>query len=104
VVNAPIQCSVSVSGTAGSTPFATATSTSITINPPGFIETISPAAGQRGNSVTLMIGGSYTNFAQGSSVVSVGTPGGITVSNVSVVSPTLLQATFAIDPAANPGA
>jgi Concanavalin A-like lectin/glucanases superfamily len=104
VANAPIVCAVRVSGSTspGNTAYTTATPSSITVNPPAKVTNISPGAGTRGTAVTVTIAGSYTNF-QSSSTITVGAPGGITVSNIQVQSTKHLTATFTMDAAATPG-
>ena len=103
VVNAPIVCTVAVSGMVAGTPYTTAGTSTITINPPPTISNVSPGAGMRRTTVVVAIAGNFTHFTN-TSTITIGAPGGITVANPPVaVTSQLLTANFQIDPAATPG-
>lgn len=66
------------------------------------LTSVVPAQGQQGQTLSVAITGQFTHFAQGATQVSIGT--GITVTGITVSSPTSLAAQIAINPTASPGA
>jgi hypothetical protein len=63
---------------------------------------LAPSSGKAGESVGVQLRGQFTNFVSGQTQLSLGA--GITVSNINVLSPTLLNAILNITPNAAPGA
>ncbi|HBY58216.1 MAG TPA: hypothetical protein DEH78_00230, partial [Solibacterales bacterium] len=68
---------------------------------PAAIASVTPNSGIQGNSVSVNLTGSATNWANGASVASFGS--GITVGSLTVNSPTSATAEINIDPSATPG-
>jgi hypothetical protein len=69
---------------------------------PAAISNVAPNNGQQGQALSVVVTGTSTHFAQGSSTVSFGA--GITPGSITVTSPTSLTVNIAIDPAAALGA
>jgi sporulation-control protein spo0M len=65
------------------------------------ISSVAPNNGQQGQALSVVITGTSTHFAQGSSTVSFGA--GITPGTITVTSPTSLSVSISIDPAAATG-
>ncbi len=105
-VNQAVTCQVTVSGSLPSAYNSGASSSSLTLNPPPVVSSVSPGAGTRGTVINgVQIVGKYTHFAAilptQPTVTVAG--GGVTVSNVVATDSTHLTATFTLDPAAVPG-
>jgi len=76
--------------------------TNVDAKPHAALTTVAPSAGEQGGvPVLATITGIGTHFQQGVSVVSLGT--GVSVGNVTVISPTQLQASMAVAVGASPG-
>jgi hypothetical protein len=66
-VTTPTLYVISVSGTTvEGTQFSSSNQAPLTIAPPASISSVSPASGQTGQSLAVVIKGTYSNFAQGS--------------------------------------
>ncbi len=74
---------------------------SLTVNPAATLTSVSPLAAMRGQTVTVTLNGSYTNFVSGGTQVSAGA--GITPSSVVVNSSSSLTVQFTISPTAATG-
>lgn len=98
-VGSPTVYSISIASS--TSPVFTSNQAVVTVNPSASIASILPGSGAPGSTVSVQIQGSYSNFFSGASTVTAGS--GISVSDVNVISPTLLQAQFAIAPTASPG-
>jgi len=110
MVSSPTLYQVSISGTTTTgTSFASANTSSLTVTPPASIVSVTPITGLTGQSVSAVITGQFTHFAQGATQASFGT--GITVGSgpeggfgpVTVNSPTTTAAQISIDPSAATG-
>ena len=104
-VNQAVTCQVTVSGSLPSAYSSGAVSSTIVLNPPPIVSSVSPGAGTQGTVVNVQIVGKATHFraiqpAQPTVTVS-GT--GVAVSAVNATDDTHLTATFTLDPAAVPG-
>jgi RHS repeat-associated protein len=110
-VNSPTPYSVSVSGTTSTgVAFASTKPAILTVNPQAQLLSITPSAGQPGQTVQVSLTGQYTNYVQGSTSANFGA--GISVGSgppsgglgqVTVTSLTTATAQLRIDPAATPG-
>lgn len=109
-VKVPTPYLVSIIGTTTQgASFASQNKATLTVNPPAAISLLNPSAAQPGQSVTVTINGSYTNFFSGSTQASFGA--GISVGGnpigaagpVTVLNPTSAIAQLTIDPGANVG-
>ncbi|MGA2534765.1 MAG: PKD domain-containing protein [Terracidiphilus sp.] len=90
-VSTPTVYEISISGaTTTGIPFQSSKSSTITVDPPSYVSSLSPNNGLQGATLTVTITGKYTNFVNGVSVAtfgpdisiggaSTGTPGPITV-------------------------
>jgi hypothetical protein len=105
-VNQPVTCQVTVSGSLPSAYSSGAVSSTIVLNPPATVSTVSPGAGTRGTVVNnVQIVGRYTHFKAiqpAQPTVTVGGTG-VTVSNVNASNDTHLTVTLTLDPAAVSG-
>lgn len=105
-VNQSVACQVTVSGSLPSAYNSGASFSSLTLNPPPVVSSVSPGAGTRGTVINgVQLVGKYTHFTAilptQPTVTVAG--GGVTVSNVVVTDSTHLTATFTLDLAAVPG-
>ncbi len=104
--NLPVVCQVTVAGTLPSVYSSGASSSTLTINPPPTVSSVTPGAATAGTTVTgVTIVGNFTHFnallpTQPTVTVA---GGGVTVTAVSATDPTHLTATITIDPAAVTG-
>lgn len=110
-VSSPTPYKVSISGsTSTGVPFVSGNTSSLTINPPAQIVSVSPNSGQNGKTLSVTISTLYTNFLQGATQASFGP--GISVGGapeggfgpVTVNSTTNATAQIVIDSAASGGA
>lgn len=107
-VNQPATCQVTVSGSLPSAYASGASSSTLIINPPPTVSTVTPGAGTIGTTVTgVHIVGNFTHFTATLPTQPVITVagGGVTVpiASVNATDPTHLTANFVIDPGATPG-
>jgi len=101
LVTAPAPYHVTLSATVAPA-FTTATPGNITVDPGPSLSSANPASGQQGQTINVVLTGSFTHFYQGISAASFGP--GITVNSVNVTSPTSLTANITIASTATPGA
>jgi hypothetical protein len=88
------QVGISGSNTGGQT-FTSTQTLAFTINPTGTLTSVTPAAGQRGQTINnVALAGSFTNWVAGQTTVSFGPD--ITVSNINVTDATHASVTIAI--------
>jgi hypothetical protein len=106
VIHAPLAYKVSISGTtSGGIHFSSSNSSSLTIDPPASVS-LSPSIGDRGETLTVMITGKFTNFLQGSTKatfgpdISVGDAPAGQFGPLTVTSSTLASASLEISPPA----
>jgi RHS repeat-associated protein len=94
-VAGPTAYNVSLSGTTTTgAAFASSNTASLTINPAATLISVTPNTAMQGQTLTVSIVGSYSNFLQGSSQVSFA--GGITVGSAMVADSTHLTANITI--------
>ena len=108
-VTSPTAYLVSLSGaTEQGAAFASTNTSALTINPPASIASLSPSSGNPGQSLSVIITGSFSNFFQGATVASFGA--GVSVGGaaagafgpVTVNSPTSATAQISISSSATP--
>lgn len=104
-VNQAVTCQVTVAGSLPSAFSSGASSSTLVLNPPAVLSSVSPGAGTQGTVVNVQIVGKATHFkaiqpAQPTVTVS---GAGVAVSAVNATDDTHLTATFTLDPAAVPG-
>ncbi len=104
-VNQAVTCNVTVAGSLPSAYSSGASSSTLILNPPAAISSVSPGAGTRGTAVNVQIVGKATHFKATQPTQPTVTVGGalVAVSNVNATDDTHLTATFTLDPAAAPG-
>ena len=94
-VSAPTAYTVSLSGTTSTgVAFASTNTAALTINPVATLTSVNPNTGQAGQSLTVAITGSFSNFLQGATAASFGA--GITVNSTTVASATQATANLTI--------
>ena len=100
-VVAPTPYQVTISGTnSAAAAFQSSNSSLLTVNPPASISTIMPNTGQPGQTLSIAITGSFSNFLQGATVANFGT--GITINSTQITDAT--HATVSITINANAAA
>jgi pimeloyl-ACP methyl ester carboxylesterase len=99
LVTAPTPYQTTLSATVAPT-FTTAVPGKITVDPPPTLLSATPQSGNPGQTINVIVAGSFTNFFQGISTASFGP--GIAVNSVNVTNPTSLTATVIIAAGATP--
>ena len=109
-VPVPTPYAVSISGTTTTgNAFASSNTAALTINPAASIQSVTPNTGTPGQSLTVTITGSFTNFLQGSTVanfgpgISIAAQSSGVLSPVTVVNATTATAQVSIDSSTIPG-
>jgi hypothetical protein len=108
VLAAPTPYLVSIAGTAGGSAFNSSNTSMLTIDPPAGVS-VQPGTGQQGQSLTVNLQGTYSNFLQGGTTasfgpgISVGGAAAGTAGTVTVTSLTTATASLVIASNANVG-
>jgi len=101
-VAAPAAYAATIAGTTSTgTAFASSNSAALTVNPAATIIIVAPNSGTQGQTLSVAVTGSYSNWLQGSTIANFGA--GITVTSTTVTNSTHATANITITPSAATG-